>query len=511
VSYTIPSDTHVIGDPGHTTDHNNICDMLTLLANFNVKNTAYSGGAKGDGSTDDTAAIQAALTAARTSTYGGVVYLPAGIYIISQSLQIGSDTWLIGDGRGISTIRCKASSLSSFTQVGTNTGCPLITTYNNAAASHVTIGPGLTVDGNQANAGGSVPGYADGPECSPVSIWSSSQVTVTGIEVINAIGYSVYLQACSDSFVTQNRILSGASSALGTNQQDGIHLTGCLRATVADNIVDTGTGTAGDDGIALQSLGSGSPCDNVTISGNVIRSAQSGVHLALDGGNVDNVSITGNTLWGASASSAASILIDQTSGRRATAIVISGNNLRTIAGDGIDVNVPFTGLAITDNTFDTFSNSGNNGAYIAYGTDLVFSGNTMTNCTGLSHGIQVGDSSSKGVTNFTVANNVVDMSTASSPGAGILVRDSTVGSVSGNTLISTGSTGIGIDISGVGVAPVGIAVNGNRVSGWANAIEEVNGGTQPDYNTFVANNCHGNTAFITTSGTHDVVASNVVA
>jgi hypothetical protein len=45
---------------------------------LNVRNTAFAGGAKGDGATNDTAAIQAAIAAAATS--GGTVYFPAGNY-----------------------------------------------------------------------------------------------------------------------------------------------------------------------------------------------------------------------------------------------------------------------------------------------------------------------------------------------------------------------------------------------------------------------------------------------
>lgn len=460
-------------------------------------------GAYGDGSHDDTTAIQNALTAAGVA--GGVVYFPSGIYIISQSLQVSSNTQLTGDGIGASTIRVKASSLASFTQVGSNTGCPMIVTVGNAAKSHITVGPGITLDGNQANAGGSLPGFADGPECAPVGIWNSSQVAVDGIEIINAIGYSVYLQACNDSFVLRNVILSGASSVLGTNQQDGVHLTGCLRATVADNIIDTGTGTAGDDGIALQSLASGAPCKNITVSGNVIRSAQSNIHLALDGGNVVNVSISGNVFWGSATSAAATVLIDSATGTvNASVITIASNTFQTMAGDGIDITVPFTGVAITNNSFDTFQNSGNNGTYIIKGTDFIFSGNVMTTCTGLSHGLQIGDSSA-GITNFTVSNNLIDMSGASSAGAGIICRDSVLGSISNNTIIGTGSGLYGIDVSGVGTAPTGIGVVGNRVSAWGTGINEDNSGQQPDHNVYADNNTFNCTAALNLSGTHNTV------
>lgn len=75
------------------------------LASFN--NRPYGGhdsvisvldyGATGDGATDDTAAIQAALDAVPEA--GAVVYVPAGVYRLSASLVIGRDgTILVGDG-----------------------------------------------------------------------------------------------------------------------------------------------------------------------------------------------------------------------------------------------------------------------------------------------------------------------------------------------------------------------------------------------------------------------------
>lgn len=71
---------------------------------FNVK--AY--GAKGNGSTDDTTAIQTAINAATT---GGVVYLPPGTYNVTQTLTITtSGVSLVGAGPGATTIQTPAGS-----------------------------------------------------------------------------------------------------------------------------------------------------------------------------------------------------------------------------------------------------------------------------------------------------------------------------------------------------------------------------------------------------------------
>lgn len=61
---------------------------------FNVKDTVY--GALGDGSTDDTAAIAAAIVAAEVA--GGIVYLPAGTYRHTSALTLTAKVSLLGAG-----------------------------------------------------------------------------------------------------------------------------------------------------------------------------------------------------------------------------------------------------------------------------------------------------------------------------------------------------------------------------------------------------------------------------
>lgn len=76
-------------------------DVSTLDTNFNyvsgkmvsVKDASY--GAKGDGVTDDTAAINAALIA--TAALGKALFFPAGTYLVSSSLNAPTASVLIGE------------------------------------------------------------------------------------------------------------------------------------------------------------------------------------------------------------------------------------------------------------------------------------------------------------------------------------------------------------------------------------------------------------------------------
>lgn len=62
-------------------------------------------GARGDGTTDDTNAIQAALTAAAAATNGGVVILGSGVYLLTASLVVSANVTLIGFGNRLCTLK----------------------------------------------------------------------------------------------------------------------------------------------------------------------------------------------------------------------------------------------------------------------------------------------------------------------------------------------------------------------------------------------------------------------
>lgn len=95
-------------------------DNFIVAANavtaVNVKNSPYN--AAGDGATDDTAAIQAALTAAGAS---GVVYFPAGQYNVSATLTGYVNQQIIGAGAN-STILYRTGNYGDTLVIGTGAG-----------------------------------------------------------------------------------------------------------------------------------------------------------------------------------------------------------------------------------------------------------------------------------------------------------------------------------------------------------------------------------------------------
>lgn len=90
---------------------------LVLQGVINVRDAPY--GAAGDGTTDDTAAIQAALTAAVAGGVGCVVVMPIGTYLVSGTLTIATPSLqFIGLGVNRTTIdyigsgKCLTSSVA---------------------------------------------------------------------------------------------------------------------------------------------------------------------------------------------------------------------------------------------------------------------------------------------------------------------------------------------------------------------------------------------------------------
>jgi Pectate lyase superfamily protein len=101
VSDAIPPGNPADSEARHEADHANIAEKLGLLHQqgfiCNVKNPDFAGGAKGDGATDDTAAINAAIRAAHGFPNGGIVEFPYGTYATSAPLVSASnDIWFVG-------------------------------------------------------------------------------------------------------------------------------------------------------------------------------------------------------------------------------------------------------------------------------------------------------------------------------------------------------------------------------------------------------------------------------
>jgi len=111
---------------------------------YNVKDAPYS--AVGNGVNDDTAEIQAAMTAAATAG-GGTVYFPPGTYLVSGATALlftGDNVVLRGAARGATTIKYNGSGC-----VFTNSA-PTTTTRKRCGIESLTIDTSAAADGHIA-------------------------------------------------------------------------------------------------------------------------------------------------------------------------------------------------------------------------------------------------------------------------------------------------------------------------------------------------------------------------
>ena len=187
-------------------------------------------GAVGNNTTDDTAAIQAAINYAQT--YGASVYLPAATYLISNSLTVTKRVKIYGDGW--SSVISVASSVSAATDiikiVPTNETTDIV--FENFSVQPKSGTPGrhaISVDitakpvYNCAFMGlllGSFGGYG-------FAVLPNATPLVDGFftsEISRCFIYNgIYLDRAGDSIRIQNNTITGANIGVYANLVTGAH------------------------------------------------------------------------------------------------------------------------------------------------------------------------------------------------------------------------------------------------------------------------------------------------
>ncbi|MGE8483463.1 MAG: M10 family metallopeptidase C-terminal domain-containing protein [Pseudomonas sp.] len=167
---------------------------------FNVQNF----GAKGDGITDDTAAIQRAIDAAAAAG-GGQVYVPTGTYIVSGGvepsdgcLMLKSNVYLYGDGMGATTVKVADGSDTKITGV-------IRSAYGEE--THDFGVSNLTIDGNRDNTTGKIDGWFNG--YIPGQAGYDSNVTLDSVEIKDCSGYGFDPHEQTINMVIKNSVSHG--------------------------------------------------------------------------------------------------------------------------------------------------------------------------------------------------------------------------------------------------------------------------------------------------------------
>ncbi len=239
---------------------------------YNVKDY----GAVGDGVTNDTTAIQAAVNAAHAAG-GGEVYIPSGTYIVSGDgdasdgcIMLYDNITVYGDGMGNTTVKLQDGSKSDITGIFRDT----------AGVEDHDIGMhDLTIDGNRENTSGKVDGWFNG--VSPGQPGTDTNITLDHVEVENCGGYGFDPHEQTTNLSITNCVSHGNGlDGFTLDFQIGAHLSNdvaynndrhgfnIVTSSHDDVLTDCTAYNNGGDGIIVQRGSDNIPVpDNITIKG----------------------------------------------------------------------------------------------------------------------------------------------------------------------------------------------------------------------------------------------------
>lgn len=169
-------------------------------------------GAVGNGTTDDTAAIQAAITAGA----GKQVYIPAGTYKISTTINVSSSTYVYGDGLGI-TFLSATTAMTNLQPVfyANNANYVRFENFSILGNTNGTLGAGTGIHCKTGI----------GNEIKGVYISNTTQAGIRLEEQNTAWVDSCWLESCGRSGYTDNHGIMFYSSAGSTVANYAIKIT----------------------------------------------------------------------------------------------------------------------------------------------------------------------------------------------------------------------------------------------------------------------------------------------
>ncbi len=421
---------------------------------YNVKDPAY--GAVGDGVTDDSTAINAAITAANAAG-GGNVIVPTGTYIVN-AISVKSNVTLKGMGWS-SILKHKAGSNSFAVYLATSAA--------NAGIMD------LKIDGNKANQSDGTSCYGFGGDggtpdnCFAINCWITNTVR-SGIYYVGtrfrAINNVVDHIGLSVGTGRTGIVVSGETNPGGWSHIIGNYIEDCTEY----NIKLYGYYATSDGTGQFKTIIANNVCrdsdeqaiyisnnKNIIVANNVIDSpAQYGIHIQSQADYPsEHISIIGNTC------------------RNSTGY--SGILLQSFSGASAGI---VRDVSIVGNTCE-----GNYG----YGIYVLGTLGTLT-------GITIGD-------NVLTGNR----------GAGLYMNTASHVAINGNVCRNNGTSSSGYGIYGTAVADV--ACNGNVCTDDLSGYQDygIYSSSSSSYWVIVGNNCRGNTVDgIYSAGTGNVVSSS---
>lgn len=417
-------------------------------------------GAVGDGTTDDTAAIQAACTA------GGRIYFPAGTYKVSSAITLISNSALDLDPNAIvTTVVTSISILSAtsktnvhirggtiqYTAAGATggNGAVLFDTCTYCTLSGVNIVGGqyagvyLTNSSNCTIRGNVFSGtLGTHPDAADISVRNTSNDnTISENQCVGSGAHGILVQGPGATIPLRNRVLSNFINA---KQAYGIAI---YQTTAADNytvvegneitgILGTSLAGASGNGIYMQSAGGS------VVANNIVKDCCL------------------NTTSTTNSPACISISFDQTAGPTLQPITVVGNSVNSSKWSGIIVSSARG--TVSGNSVNFTDTTNGYGILIYDSSNLDVTGNQVNLPTTVARaGIVVNTTLARGIENINVSNNTVFGGNDAQIFSIKSAAGTTISGVfSGNNLQSAGTSALGLALNNLQNA----VVNGNYVN-----------------------------------------------
>lgn len=329
--------------------------QLTAAVTVSVKTS----GAKGDGVTDDTAAIQAAANAILAS--GSILLFPPGVYVLNTTILVPSNTLVLGQG---ATLLAKPTG---FTVNGA-----LLANVNNAATTltdHDITVQNMTFDYGTSNPGG-------GAHAIRMSFVRNVAAVNCTMQCRGA-GNAISMIGCYNSLVD-------GCTAYGFINCGYDHWWNPRRGRVVNSYAESAASSQMANWNPEATTSGGTTANEFVLANNhFVATSSAAIPIQIEplsaGTTVRDVVITGNTF----------VNVMLTMRGAVTAAIVSGNVFDSVAG-GIEV-------------IRTYAQNGGNPVDVSIIGNVVLNPGTVPGSIGV---IRVGTSSA------IIANNIVDGGTA---------------------------------------------------------------------------------------------------
>ena len=432
-------------------------------------------GAVADGTTDDSAAFQAAIDYVGGLTNGGMVVFPTGTYYQNATVRLKNNVTLSGYGATIKLGAWLATAGGTTGAFVTYSGSTLSTPSVPTATSNICV-YGLTINGQTTGISGqSIPnanmqgaifvfgGWGDNTPSSP-TYWQTIQFTnyvVQDCYMENFAGAGVLSYNGKQATISQNRFTNFFSN-VALSSGAPVNLQGTSDAIITNNRIEHDASGYSWHGVCVLDWDA-SPV-NVVVSNNIMNGLNQGNGISTEGNATGSLAqgiissnVISNCSGGINATNCTEITIDSnimqsTSGiffNDTTTLYITNNQLNTINGDAIRgggagilrVTVANNRIQNTNYADTTFQGVGIYLPSITTATLPIITGNTLKD---IDSGAIVVE-----IDNVIITDNVIfnagRNATASIRSAIRSSYSTTPGIVANNRVISAGNTSYGYD------------------------------------------------------------------